>query len=173
MRKQPQSTATPLLVDDELPPPRRGPDAIDQMIERLGPAAVGAALAPLLTSERIATIDRVLAARLGSVVPVVEDVYDPLNGAAVIRTAEALGLQELHVVEPGLRFQAAHGITRGCHRWIDLHRWRDALEAIAALHARGFRVLATGPDAEQSIADIIQELLTQATAALAARRLAA
>lgn len=142
------------VVDDDLPPPHRGPDAIDRMIARLGPAAVCAALAPLLTEDRIAGIDRVLAARLGSVVPVVEDVYDPLNGAAVIRTAEAFGLQELHVVEPGLRFQAAHGITRGCHRWIDLHRWRDALEAIAALKARGFRVLATGPDAAHTLADV-------------------
>ena len=141
-------------VDDELPPPRRGPDAIDRMIERLGPATVCAALTPLLTDERIARIDRVLAARLGSVVPVVEDVYDPLNGAAVIRTGEALGLQELHVIEPGVRFQASAGITRGCHRWIDLHRWPDAHPAIAALKARGFRVLATGPDAAHTVDDV-------------------
>ncbi len=154
VRKQREPSPAEVNVDDELPPPQPGPDAIDRMIERLGPAAVCAALAPLLTAERIAAIDRVLAARLGSVVPVVEDVYDPQNGAAVIRTAEAFGLQELHVVEPGVRFQAAHGITRGCHRWIDLHRWRDAALAIAALQARGFRVLATGPDAADTIADV-------------------
>lgn len=156
MRKQREPIAgEATVVDDELAPPRRrGPDAIDRMIERFGPVAVCAALAPLLTDERIAGIDRVLAARLGSVVPVVEDVYDPFNGAAVIRTAEALGLQELHVVEPGLRFQAAHGITRGCHRWIDLHRWPDATGAIAALAARGFRVLATGPAAAHTLDDV-------------------
>ncbi|HVV85073.1 MAG TPA: RNA methyltransferase [Kofleriaceae bacterium] len=142
------------VVTEELPPPRRGPDAIDRLIDRLGPEAVCAALAPMLTEERIAIIDRVLAARLGSVIPVVEDVYDPLNGAAVIRTAEAFGLQELHVVEPGVRFQAARGITRGCHRWIDLVRWRDAQGAIEALRGRGFRVLATGPDARHSVDDV-------------------
>jgi tRNA (guanosine-2'-O-)-methyltransferase len=146
----------PVAVDatDALPPPRRGPDAIDRMIERLGPQRVCDALEPLLTPDRRERIDAVLAARLGSVVPVVEDVYDPHNGAAVIRTAEAFGLQELHVIEPGLRFQAAHGITRGCHRWIDLHRWHDSHDTIAALRGRGFRVLATGPDATRTIDDV-------------------
>lgn len=125
----------------------RPPDAIDRMIEAHGPATICALLAPMLTADRVARIDAVLAARLGSVVPVVEDVYDPNNGAAVIRTAEGLGLHELHVVEPGLRFQAAGGITRGCHRWMDLQRWREPAACVAALRARGFTVLATTPAA--------------------------
>jgi len=120
-------------------------DAITRLIERFGPEAVCTALEPLLTPERIARIDQVIAARLGSVVAAVEDTYDPHNAAATIRTAEALGLQELHVIEPGQRFPAAQGVTRGAHRWIDLHRWTDAEAAIASLKARGFRVLVTAP----------------------------
>ncbi len=129
-------------------------DAIDRLIDHHGPDAVCAALAPLLTAERMARVEEVLAARLGSVVPVVEDVYDPHNGAAVIRSAEALGLQELQVIETGLRFQAARGITRGCHRWIDLVRWRAAAACADALRARGFRVLATTPHAATPLAEV-------------------
>jgi tRNA (guanosine-2'-O-)-methyltransferase len=124
------------------------------MIDRHGPEAVCAALAPLLTPERIARIDQVLAARLASVTVAVEDTYDPHNAAATIRTSEALGLQELHVIEPGERFSAAKGVTRGAHRWIDLHRWPTAEAAVAALRARGFRVLATLPDAATNIEDV-------------------
>ncbi|MBA3457305.1 MAG: hypothetical protein H0T42_29760, partial [Deltaproteobacteria bacterium] len=47
-------------------------DAIDRVIERHGPGAVCSALAPMMTPERIARIDAVLAARLGSVVTIVE-----------------------------------------------------------------------------------------------------
>jgi len=101
----------------------------------------------MLTPERIARIDSVLDARLGSLTASVEDTYDPHNAAATIRTSEALGLQELHVIEPGERFSAAKGVTRGAHRWIDLHRWPAAGAAVDALHARGFRVYATLPDA--------------------------
>jgi tRNA (guanosine-2'-O-)-methyltransferase len=130
------------------------PDAIQRLIDRHGPDAVCAVLAPMLTSERIARIDGVLASRLQSVVTVVEDTYDPHNAAATIRTTEAIGLQELHVVEPQLRFSAARGVTRGAHKWIDLHRWAHVTEAVVALHARGFRVYATLPGATHSIDDV-------------------
>ena len=45
-------------------------------------------------------------------------------------------------------------MTRGAHRWIDLHRWANAEACVAALHARGFRVYATQPDASASITDV-------------------
>jgi tRNA (guanosine-2'-O-)-methyltransferase len=132
----------------------RGVDAIEKLIDRYGPEAVCTALEPLLTPDRIMRIDRVIAARLGSIVAAVEDTYDPHNAAATIRTSEALGLQELHVIEPGERFSAVKGVTRGSHRWIDLHRWPSAALAVDALHARGFRVYATLPDATVSIEDV-------------------
>ena len=127
-------------------------DAIDRLIERFGPDAVRGVLEPMLTPARLARIDQVLDARLTSVATVVEDTYDPHNAAATIRTTEALGLQDLHVVEA--RFSATKGVTKGSHTWIDLHRWPDATSAIAALHARGFRVFATLPDAPHSIDDV-------------------
>ena len=129
-------------------------DAIEKLIDRYGPEAVCSALEPLLTPDRIMRIDQVIAARLGSIVAAVEDTYDPHNAAATIRTSEALGLQELHVIEPNERFSAVKGVTRGSHRWIDLHRWPSATAAVDALHARGFRVYATLPDATVSIEDV-------------------
>lgn len=129
-------------------------DAITRAIERHGPEAVCAALEPMLTPERIARIDAVLAARLASVVTIVEDTYDPHNAAATIRTTEAIGLAELHVIEPGERFSAARGVTRGAHKWIELHRWPHAKHAVDALHARGFRVYSTLPGAPCSIEDV-------------------
>src|SRR4051812_30688049 len=108
----------------------------------------------MLTEERIARIDQVLAQRLASVVTVVEDTYDPHNAAATIRTTEAIGLAELHVIEPEERFSAAGGVTRGAHRWIDLWRWRSATTAITGLRERGFQVFATLPGAPHSIDDV-------------------
>ncbi len=130
------------------------PDAIDRAIERFGPDAVCATLEQYLTPERIARIDSVLAARLTSVITVVEDTYDPHNAAATIRTTEALGLGELHVIEPAARFSAATGVTRGAHKWIELVRWTDATLAVRALQQRGFRVFATLPGAPASIEDV-------------------
>lgn len=130
------------------------PDAITRAIERHGADAVCATLAPILTPERIARIDSVLAMRLASVVTVVEDTYDPHNAAATIRTTEAIGLGELHVIEHGERFSAVGGITRGSHKWIELRRWRRVEDAAVALRARGFGVYATVPGAVRTIDDV-------------------
>jgi tRNA (guanosine-2'-O-)-methyltransferase len=129
-------------------------DAIDGYIQRHGPQAVQRVLAPMLTDERIARIDRVLAARIGSVTVAVENTYDPHNAAATLRTCEALGLQDLHVIEPHGPFSAAKGVVRGAAQWLDLHRWPSVEAAVAALRAGGFRVLATRPDAARSIDDV-------------------
>jgi tRNA (guanosine-2'-O-)-methyltransferase len=129
-------------------------DAIDRLIEAHGPDAICAALEPMLTPERIARIDAVLAARLTSVVTVVEDTYDPHNAAATIRTTEAFGLGELHAIEPNQRFAAAKGVTRGSHKWVDIHRWKRAEDAVGALHTRGFKVYATLPGAPFSIENV-------------------
>ena len=129
-------------------------DAIQRLIERHGADAICRVMEPMLTAERIARIDTVLAARLGSVVTIVEDTYDPHNAAATIRTTEAIGLQELHVVELEHRFAAAQGVTRGAHKWIDLVRWPRVEDTAAALRARGFRVYATLPGATHSIDDV-------------------
>jgi tRNA (guanosine-2'-O-)-methyltransferase len=128
--------------------------AIDDYIRLHGPDAVCAVLGPMVSSERTARIDEVLAARLASVVPLVEDTYDPHNAAAAVRTSEALGLSELHVIEPGARFPVAKGVTRGAQLWLDLHRWPTATAAIDALHARGFAVYATLPGAPHTIDDV-------------------
>ncbi len=129
-------------------------DAIELLIDKHGPETICRVLEPMLTPERIARIDAVLTARLASVSTAVEDTYDPHNAAATIRTTEALGLQDLHVIEPHMRFSAAKGVTRGAHRWIDLHRWPDAAAAAGHLRAAGFRVYATAPDAKVSVEDV-------------------
>src|SRR5687768_8111540 len=122
-------------------------DDLDQLIERHGPDLVCEALAPLLLPGRMARIDDVLAARLATVTMVVEDVYDPHNAAAAIRSSEALGIQDFHAVEHSQRFAPTEGITLGCHRWIDVHRWPTVTACAGSLRERGFRVYATLPGA--------------------------
>lgn len=131
-----------------------GFEAIDRLIERHGPTAICNALANLLTDERIRRIDAILDTRLCSVITCVEDTYDPHNATAAIRTIEALGLQELHVVEAANRFSIAAGVTRGAHRWIDLVRWSNPADAVGALRGRGFRVYATAPSAAALIENV-------------------
>lgn len=124
---------------------------IDLLIERHGPAVVTDAVRPLLTEERMARIDAVLEARLTSVAVGIENLYDPHNGAAAIRSIEAFGLSTLHVVETTDRFRFAPGVTIGCEKWIAVRRYPDIASLAGALRDDGVALYATLPDAEADL----------------------
>lgn len=104
------------------------------------PHLVVRTLEPLLTKERIARIDGVLARRTRSVIPVLDGVMDPHNIAAVMRTADAFGVQEVHLIDGPEPFIASQRVAQGTDRWLDLVRHRHATECVASLRSRGFKV---------------------------------
>ena len=111
------------------------------------PARVAAALAPFIAEERRARIEAVLSRRLGGLTVVLENLHDPHNGAAALRSCEAAGVQSVHVVEAAERFRFSSKVTQGCERWLSLHRHVSTAEAARALRAAGFVLAAAVPDA--------------------------
>jgi tRNA (guanosine-2'-O-)-methyltransferase len=105
-------------------------DARATLVDVYGPEDVVRVLEPLVGDARRSRLNAVIDARLASVAVVFDGPYDPHNGAAVIRSCEAFGVQRLHVVErPGTPFLAARSVARGAQKWIDLvcHEGADSL----------------------------------------------
>lgn len=126
----------------------------ETLIERHGPETVLAAVTPLLSEERLARIDQILDARLDSLTAVVEDLYDPHNGAAAIRSIEAFGLTTLHAVEAAGTFPVSAAVTIGADKWVDVHRHPDADSCARALRERGFSLCATTPEGDRAPGDL-------------------
>src|SRR2546421_11250060 len=97
----------------------------------------------LLTPERLARIDAVVCARLRSVTVVLDRLLDAHNVAAVLRTAEGLGLARVHVVPHDARDDAAHRrVTQDAHKWLDVETHTSGAQAARALARQGFAVYA-------------------------------
>jgi len=95
-------------------------------------------------------IEEVVRQRTRSLVVVLDQIEDPFNMAAILRTSEAFGLQEVYVVEhPEAPFVPNEKVTQGCDKWLDVHRWESFAAAREALRARGFQlwVSAARPEA--------------------------
>jgi tRNA (guanosine-2'-O-)-methyltransferase len=118
------------------------------------PAFVCAALGPLLLDERRARIDAAAAQRLGGLRVLIENLHDPHNGAAVLRSAEAFGVQRVDVVENVEPFRFSSGVTQGCEKWIDVVRHPTTAAAVAALRADGFALYAAVPGADAAVEDL-------------------
>lgn len=100
-------------------------------------------LSPLLTAERCRRIQQIVAQRTYSVVPVMEGLYDRGNVSAVIRSAEAMGYQGIHIIDSSEKFRQANRVTQGAEKWVDAEIWADTDTCVDQLRARGYRILAT------------------------------
>jgi len=96
--------------------------------------------AEVLLARRKLRIDEVVSQRVRGLTLVLEQVHDPHNLAAILRSAEGLGLQDLHVVEGPKGFRPSQAVTQGADKWIDVHRHESAAACAGQLRARGFRL---------------------------------
>jgi tRNA (guanosine-2'-O-)-methyltransferase len=128
---------------------------IDRLIEEYGIDTVIEAVTPMLEDARIATLEAGLDSKLQSLTVVLENLYDPHNGAAALRSSEAFGLCELHTVDGATgAFQAAPDVSVGTQKWIDLHSHSSAGDCAAELRGRGFVLCATVPGATMELEEI-------------------
>ncbi len=108
-----------------------------------------AALSEILGPERAARLDQVAAARLSGLVVVLEDLHDPHNGGAALRSCEAVGVLEMRFVGVSPRF--SERVTQGCEKWLNQFHDRDIDVTAAVLRPRGFRLYAAIPGAATAL----------------------
>ncbi len=136
----------------ETPPPAAKaadtPDAPDAPHEAAWYRERTALLAEFMTEERFELFRRTVAARTHYLTLLTENTFHPHNAAALIRHAEAFGVQRIHTVETRCPFDPSRNISRGSDRWIERVRHDSTSEALAALKAAGYRLVATTPHRE-------------------------
>jgi tRNA (guanosine-2'-O-)-methyltransferase len=113
------------------------------------PRRVVEVLEPMVGDARRARLHEVIGRRLASVAVVFDGPYDPHNGAAVLRSCEAFGVQRLHVVErPGAPFTVARTVARGAQNWLDVTCHADASSLLAWAREAGMPLAGAHPRGE-------------------------
>lgn len=108
-------------------------------------------LEQFITENKRQRFEEVVANRTRHVTVVVEDIYQPHNASAAVRTCDLFGVQDLHVIENKHRYSLNPGVSVGASKWVTLHRWNQRGEdntkrCFDDLKAKGFRVVATMPN---------------------------
>lgn len=106
-------------------------------------------LSSFLTNQRKELLYQVLAQRTRYLTVVLENIFQSQNAGAVLRTCDCFGIQDVHIIENTNRFEVNRDVVRGATKWLTLHHYNQDVNntpaALAALKAKGYRVIATTP----------------------------
>lgn len=99
-----------------------------------------------LTSARQEKFTQILANRTRKITVVLVDLFQQHNASAVLRSCEAFGIQDVHVVETIYKFSTKADIAMGTDRWLTIHRHRGdngLNECFEFLESNEYRTAAT------------------------------
>lgn len=106
-------------------------------------------LTQFVSENRRTKFDEVLNYRTRHITIALEDLYQPHNASAVLRSCDIFGIQDIHIIENKNAYTVNKDIAMGSPKWLNLHKYRRAenntLDCIRKLKEQGYRIVATTP----------------------------
>ncbi len=96
-----------------------------------------------MTPERLKRITNMLKHRQPDLTVCMEQVHKPHNLAAVVRTCDAVGVNNVHAVWSTRHTKVSGSTATGSQNWVKVHSHDDIQAAVKELKAQGMQILAT------------------------------
>ncbi len=96
-----------------------------------------------MSPERFKRITDMLKLRQTDLSICLEGIHKPHNLAAIVRTADAVGVHEVHGVWHNDEPRMARGTAAGSHGWVGVNRHANITDAAKAMRAGGMQIVAT------------------------------
>lgn len=106
-------------------------------------------LCSFITEQRRMKFEATAEQRTRYVTVAVENIFQPHNASAVLRSAEGFGVQDVHIIESSYKYNPNPDVVLGANKWLTLHRHtrseNNSLSCIDSLRGNGYRIVATTP----------------------------
>ncbi len=99
----------------------------------------------LMTPERTERLNKVLSKRQPGITVVLENVSDPHNISAVMRTCDAIGIQDIYVLNTVIAKHKKWGAnsSSSAAKWLTVHQFTDVNECFSALRKNYQKIYST------------------------------
>jgi tRNA (guanosine-2'-O-)-methyltransferase len=103
-----------------------------------------------ITERRRELFYKVIENRTRHITIVLEDIYQPHNASATLRTSEIYGIQDVYVIENKNKYSVNPDVALGANKWINLHKFNqegvnNTIECYNYLRSKGYKIFATTP----------------------------
>ena len=106
-------------------------------------------LVQFITVERYQKFQTAIRFRTRHITVALEDIYQPHNASAVLRTCDCFGVQDVHIIENRNKYEVNPEVALGSSKWLNLIHYNKSGDNTAAclknLKEKGYRIVATTP----------------------------
>jgi len=116
-------------------------------------------LSVFLTEERKALFNNIVQYRTKHLTVVLEDIYQPHNASAVLRTCDLTGVLDVHIIENRNQYEVNPEVAMGSSKWLNLNTYNEkennTASTLQKLKAEGYKIIATTPHKSSQTPDSI------------------
>lgn len=106
-------------------------------------------MSQFITEHKLELFDKILEERTRHLSVMVENIYQPHNASAVLRTCDCFGVQDVHIVENTNKYEVNPQVALGASKWLTIHKYsgkeNNTVDCISQLKGQGYKVYATTP----------------------------
>ncbi|ALU74607.1 TrmH family RNA methyltransferase [Tenacibaculum finnmarkense] len=108
-----------------------------------------------ITDKRKETFNRVLNERTRHFTVVLEDIYQPHNASAVVRSCDIFGVQDVYAIENRFTNKVSRHVAKGSQKWLNINRYKEdgdnTKACIDDLRAKGYQIIGTTPHTDSCV----------------------
>ncbi len=106
-------------------------------------------LCDFMTANRRQRFDDIANNRTRHLTIVLEDLFQPHNASAVLRTCDCFGIQDVHIIENENKYNVNPDVALGSSNWLTLHNYNskefNTPDCLENLKKQGYTLIATTP----------------------------
>ena len=110
-------------------------------------------LSGFMLEKRLEMLKFVLSHRTRYLTVVLEDIFQPQNASAVLRSCDCFGIQDVHIIENYNKFNINPDVVMGATKWLNIYKYHvkidNSIKTITKLKEQGYRIVATSPHTYQ------------------------
>lgn len=108
-----------------------------------------------LSENKMNLFEKIIEDRTKHITVILEDIFQPQNASAVLRTCDVFGIQDVHVIENENEYNVNPRVVHGASKWINLYKYNknknNTLDCINKLKADGYKVYGTTPHTDDCL----------------------